>query len=341
MCKISIVTSVFNCEKYIGETIQSVIDQTFEDWEFIIIDDCSTDKSGEIIQQYAAKESRIKYIINDSNQGQCNNLNYGISISKGKYIARLDHDDLCKKSRLEKQFNYMEDYLDVDLLGCAADIWQNGEIRSVKSFREIATSFEDIKFTALFKMPFIHSSFFIRKESFSKYDIRYGRYDFAEDYGLILDFIWRGKVEAVPECLVTYRVFEESTTKTISKEIVIRETETSRIHYLNAFPELRNDYLIKAIKGQIQTKEEFESLNNDYLDYCKMCYEINNKEDMLTHPYIFIMYRRLLDWQTGSMVLLRNYATCEFREKKWLLSRRGLALIKHCVFREDKRFKNL
>ena len=106
MCKISVVTSVYNCEKYIKETIQSVIDQTYTDWEYIIIDDCSRDNSAKIIQ--SIQDDRIRFIKNETNQGQCANLNKGIKLARGEYIARLDHDDICYPDRFVKQLKYME-----------------------------------------------------------------------------------------------------------------------------------------------------------------------------------------------------------------------------------------
>ena len=82
MPKISVVTSVYNCERFVGETIQSVINQTFTDWEYILIDDCSKDKSADIIQSFADKDPRIRLIRNVQNQGQCRNLNHGIQLAK-------------------------------------------------------------------------------------------------------------------------------------------------------------------------------------------------------------------------------------------------------------------
>ena len=117
MCKVSVVMSVYNCEQYVGETIQSIIDQTFTDWEFIIINDCSRDRSAEVIRKF--DDPRIIFIDNKENKGQSANLNYGISIAKGEYIARTDHDDISYPTRFEKQVKYLDDHPDVVLLGTA------------------------------------------------------------------------------------------------------------------------------------------------------------------------------------------------------------------------------
>lgn len=105
---VSIITPNYNCEKYICETIESVLNQTYKNWEMIIIDDCSTDNSLEVIKKYE-KESRIRIFRNDINRGVSYSRNRGIEESKGKYIAFLDSDDLWKKDKLEKQIKFMED----------------------------------------------------------------------------------------------------------------------------------------------------------------------------------------------------------------------------------------
>ena len=106
---VSIITPLYNCEKYIEETIQSVINQTYKNWEMIIVDDCSKDKGVEIVEKYQKLDSRIKLYRNEKNQGVSYTRNRAIGLSKGKYIAFLDSDDLWKKEKLEKQISFMEE----------------------------------------------------------------------------------------------------------------------------------------------------------------------------------------------------------------------------------------
>lgn len=104
---VSIITPVYNCEKYIKETLENVIKQTHENWEIILVDDCSTDKSEEIIKEYEKKDSRIKYFKLKENSGAAVARNYALEKSKGRFIAYLDADDLWKNEKLEKQIKYM------------------------------------------------------------------------------------------------------------------------------------------------------------------------------------------------------------------------------------------
>ena len=105
---VSIITPLYNCEKYIEETILSVINQTYKNWEMIIVDDCSKDKGVEIVEKYQRLDSRIKLYKNEINLGGAGTRNKCIEKAKGKYIAFLDSDDLWKKEKLEKQISFME-----------------------------------------------------------------------------------------------------------------------------------------------------------------------------------------------------------------------------------------
>lgn len=104
---VSIITPVYNCEKYIKETLENVIKQTHKNWEILLVDDCSTDKSEEIINEYAKKDNRIKYFKLKENSGAAIARNYALEKSNGRFIAYLDADDLWKNEKLEKQIHYM------------------------------------------------------------------------------------------------------------------------------------------------------------------------------------------------------------------------------------------
>ena len=105
--KISIITPVYNCERYINKTIESVINQTYLNWELLLVDDCSTDDSATIIKEYVEKDSRIKYYKLDKNSGAAVTRNFALQKSDGRFIAYLDSDDLWKSEKLEKQIKFM------------------------------------------------------------------------------------------------------------------------------------------------------------------------------------------------------------------------------------------
>lgn len=104
---VSVITPAFNCEKFIAEMITSVLSQTYTNWEMIIVDDCSSDKTAEIVASFQEKDSRIKYYYNTTNRGSAFSRNMALQKAKGKWIAFLDSDDLWHPKKLEKQIGFM------------------------------------------------------------------------------------------------------------------------------------------------------------------------------------------------------------------------------------------
>ncbi len=105
---VSIITPSYNSESYISETINSVLNQTYEIWELIIIDDCSTDKTQDLLNNYCKIDNRIKLFVNEKNLGSAISRNVGIKNSSGRFIAFLDSDDIWVKEKLEKQLFFMK-----------------------------------------------------------------------------------------------------------------------------------------------------------------------------------------------------------------------------------------
>lgn len=106
---VSIITPTYNCERFITETIRSVQAQTYQNWEMIVSDDCSTDGTKEIVAPFLEQDSRIKYIRNDHNSGAAITRNNALRVAKGRWIAFLDSDDLWEPEKLEKQIRFMEE----------------------------------------------------------------------------------------------------------------------------------------------------------------------------------------------------------------------------------------
>ena len=113
--KVTVLMPVYNCEKYLRESIESILNQTFKDFEFLIINDGSSDKSAEIVESY--NDNRINFVQNEKNIGLAASLNRGLDIAKGEYIARMDADDISLPERLEKQVRFMETNPQIGICG--------------------------------------------------------------------------------------------------------------------------------------------------------------------------------------------------------------------------------
>lgn len=204
--KISVIMSVYDGEKYLDESIQSILNQTFKDFEFIIINDCSTDNSLYIIKQYAKNDKRIVLIQNEENIGLTKSLNKGLKIAKGKYIARMDADDVALSERFNKQYNYLEKNKNVFLLGTSAMMIDEDGNRSIKI--TALTQEKKIYSRLRKKNTIIHSSIMFRNdfELFYRENFKY-----AQDYDLYLRVLSEGKIiKNILEVLLYYRVCKNS-----------------------------------------------------------------------------------------------------------------------------------
>ena len=199
---VSVVLPVYNCEEYLGAAIKSILDQSFHSFEFIIIDDGSTDRSAQVIEGF--QDERIR-IVHQPNQGLAATLNRGIALAKGQYIARQDQDDLSYPERLARQVAHMEAHPDCVLLGTWAQILEVE--RAVDRFHRHPVDNAELHYLMLFNNPFVHSSVMLRKEAVQQV----GGYTTdpagqpPEDFELWSRLSRVGQVANIGEVLLAYR----------------------------------------------------------------------------------------------------------------------------------------
>jgi glycosyltransferase EpsE len=174
---ISIIMSVYNAESSVEDSINSILNQTYENFEFLILDDYSTDKTKEILDNYKSKDKRIKIIYNNQNIGLTKSLNRLINMTNAKLIARQDADDVSLPNRLNAQLNYINKY---NLDACTSRAYIKSSKRKVPKFSYLLPDNLVIRY----KNPYIHGSLIIKKEVLNKL----GNYDenfyYAQDYKL-------------------------------------------------------------------------------------------------------------------------------------------------------------
>lgn len=203
--KVSVILPVFNAEKTLKTAIDSILEQTYKNFELIIINDGSNDLSEAIIKEY--KDHRLKYFINEVNKGLIYTLNKAVSLCKGEYIARMDSDDISAKNRLETQVRYLTLHPDILAVGTARSIFGENVKRKIQCFPE---NFDDIKAYMFLACPIVHPSVMMRRDVFFKYNIRYDEhYRNMEDYKLWYDIMQIGKIANISEPLLFYRISKE------------------------------------------------------------------------------------------------------------------------------------
>jgi glycosyltransferase involved in cell wall biosynthesis len=226
--KITVLMPVYNCELYIKEAVESILNQTFDDFEFLIIDDASTDKTISIIKTYT--DTRIKLIEKPANTGYTNSLNYGLIIARGEYIARMDGDDISLSERFAKQVAFLDANPDVVLCG------SNFSIIGTEKVINLPKENEDIKVALLKGNCIVHPSVMMRNQSLQKFAILYdSNKEPAEDYDLWVRLLETGKLFNLQEELLKYRVHntQVSQKRKIQQNKSALESRLKLLKYIN------------------------------------------------------------------------------------------------------------
>lgn len=198
MVKISVILPVYNCAAYVSLAIESILQQTFENFELLIIDDASTDNTLEIVRSYS--DDRIRLFTKETNQGQVDSLNFGIDHSNGEYIAIMHGDDYSLPDRLQAQLQFMKAHPEVGLCGSWYRIMDDTTVFQLPEIHD------ELKLQLIFTCPFAHPAVMLRREILEINKLRY-RSDFtvSEDYDMWIRMAGVTRMANVPEILLEYR----------------------------------------------------------------------------------------------------------------------------------------
>lgn len=221
---VSVIMPVYNCELYIKEAVESILNQTFQDFELIIIDDCSSDSTLQICKSFV--DNRIMIIEKDHNSGITNSLNFGLHTAKGKFIARMDGDDISMPTRFEKQVAFLDSNPEIILCGTSYIVIGQDQAYSLPQ------SHEAIKVNLLQANCIVHPSVMLRKDILIANNLSYDfKMEPAEDYDLWVRLAQVGKLHNLPECLLQYRV-HDSQVSTIRNDKQIQVANQVRLKVL-------------------------------------------------------------------------------------------------------------
>lgn len=201
---VSVVLPVFNASEFLEESLRSILNQTYKNLEIIIIDDGSTDDSTEIVKRFT--DPRIRFFRHDKNQGLIPTLNEGFEMARGKYIARMDADDVALPHRIEKQVKFMEEHPEVGLLGS----WTEN-FGAQKSITKYPAGYDENDWQMLYRCSFAHPSLILRSDVIKKHHLYFDKeFIHAEDYDFAARLSQHSRLSNLPEVLLKYRVHNQS-----------------------------------------------------------------------------------------------------------------------------------
>lgn len=216
---VSCIMSTYNRFDYLEEAVDSILNQTYKNIELIVVLEKSENQDliEKILKSY--NDDRIVIIKNSNRIGFPASLNIAMEISKGKYIARMDDDDISLPERFEKQVNFMEENPEIGISGTMAEIFMNGS-----GIIDVETDPEILKIVSLSRTPFCHPSVIFRKEYFNKFNLRYDTNYFTEDYELWSRAIQFFPISNIKEVLLKYRANEQGLTNGQKNEMEIHNS---------------------------------------------------------------------------------------------------------------------
>ena len=268
---VSIVMPAYNCESFIGATIESILNQSYSNFEFLIFNDGSTDGTLEAIKQYT--DPRIQVFHSDTNNHMVLHLNEGMRIAKGKYIARMDADDIAFPERLQVQIQFLETHPEVG--ACGSWVERFGDNPGIIKRPE---SYSDIKMHLLFYTACVHPTMVYRKTIIDQYQLAYRQsYFLAEDYEFYIQLSEVTTIVNLPQALVAVRFHESSTSATQfdqQNQILYKIREEQAQKFLNrTLSDWETIFLAESVgfnrKNLIKSKAF-------YHDFCK-----KNKSDKI------------------------------------------------------------
>ncbi|WP_162147691.1 glycosyltransferase family 2 protein [Flavobacterium limnosediminis] len=276
---LSVIMPVFNGEKFLSETIESILNQTFTDFELLILNDNSTDSTQAIIERYQEKDSRIRTIIKESNVGPANLRNEGFSLAKGEYIALMDADDIALPTRFEKQVQVLNTNPEVGVCGTWFTFFGGKKNKTVKQ----PENHDKIKISFLSSCSIGNPTVMVRKSALKEHRFE-NQYVPVEDYDLWSRMIFTTNFHIVQESLLRYRQHDSNISKTkienvnrsvravksnMLKQFGIDSSDTNVDVYLNALT-MKRKLTPEEIKNTIKASKFIISQNEKLGNFDKV-----------------------------------------------------------------------
>ena len=207
--RVSVITPVFNGERFLAEAVESILAQTFTDFEYLLVDDASTDGSPAILARYAQLDQRAVVLHNAINVNHSNAINTALNVARGEFVAMLDADDLAHPERLARQVRFLEEQPAVGVVG--AQVHQIDGAGRVRHGMAFPVTCELARWSILFATPVLHSAAMMRHDLLQQIGGYSVQWRYANDYSLWAELIGRTGIANLPETLVSYRRHDQQT----------------------------------------------------------------------------------------------------------------------------------
>jgi glycosyltransferase involved in cell wall biosynthesis len=206
--RVSVVMGAYNGQRFLRAAIESILNQTFRDFELIVIDDCSTDSTPQILRDF--KDDRLRIVSNKENLGIADTLNKGIAIARGEYVALQDHDDISLPPRLECQVAFLDRNPQVGMVGSNCNIIDEAD--NISPGWPVKYDDAELKWAVLWRCPFFHTSVMVRRADIKEVGGYSSdpKYRFSEDYDLMSRIALRRAVANLPQPLGCWRAHKTS-----------------------------------------------------------------------------------------------------------------------------------
>jgi glycosyltransferase involved in cell wall biosynthesis len=228
--RISVLMPCYNAEKYLPEALSSILNQTYTDFEVVAIDDCSTDSTAAILLRFAAADKRVKIYRNEQNLKLIKTLNKGVGLCLGKYIARMDADDIALPERLEKEVGFLDAHADYGVVSVQFSTF-HGEEKKLYPYSN-PTEYEELQAYMLFKSGICHPASMIRKTVFTELGLKFEeQYLHVEDYAFWSKALYKTKLGNIGgEPLLWYRVHSSQVSSLFEETQRQNKREVFKIH---------------------------------------------------------------------------------------------------------------
>lgn len=269
---VSVIMAAYNSERFIGAAIESVLRQTYQEFELLIIEDGSTDGTLGVIRSFSDK--RIRVLINDNNKGTLYSMRRAMSEARGKYVAVLDSDDISEPDRLRKQVHLLERKPTVLLCASKAKNLVEGRLEN-RQYLPVKNS-RQLRFSLLFGNDMTaHSSVMFRRKEIQELGIHYEKYDYCHDYHFIMNVGLRSPIYLINEELIQYRIHRKQKTSVLSQQRIDGEVNNAREEYIQeieGLSDVERNLLCCAVWGKLRTVKEFMHLKKVVFHYAGLCY---------------------------------------------------------------------